>query len=45
MWLASGVDTDVTEPPAVAVAGSPDDGASADAVSSEPKPAAPKRSE
>jgi hypothetical protein len=45
MWLASGVDTHMTEPPAGAAAGGPDSDASADAVSDESKPAVPTRPE
>jgi hypothetical protein len=39
MWLASGIDAYVTEPPAAA-AGSPGNGASSDVDSDEPKSAA-----
>jgi chemotaxis protein histidine kinase CheA len=40
MWLASGVDVYVTEPPAVALARSPGSDASAEAAAGEPDPAA-----
>ncbi len=45
MWLASGVDAYVTEPPAIAAAGSPGNDASTEAVSGEPAPVAPMRPE